>query len=104
MAYLLYLAWRIATAESAKPGSEPAQPMSFLQAALFQWINPKAWMTNLGAVTTYTSLKADLRLQVVVIALVLAAVGVASSSTWTVFGQVIRRYLTTPRRRHAFER
>ena len=102
MAYLLYLAWRIATAESAKPGATPARPMTLVQAALFQWINPKAWVTTLGAITTYTSLKADMRVQVLVVALVMAVVSLASTSTWAVFGQVIRRYLTTPRRRHLF--
>ena len=100
--YLLYLAWRIATAESAKSATQAARPMSFLQAALFQWVNPKGWIMALGAVTTYTSLKADIRWQIVLITVIFAVVGAASALTWTVFGQVIRRYLTTPRKRVAF--
>ena len=56
----------------------------------------------LGAVTTYTTLSADLRLQILLITLILALVGIASSSTWVLFGQIIRRYLTTPRKRIAF--
>ncbi len=102
IAYLLYLAWRIATSEGLKASEKSQRPITFLQAAAFQWVNPKGWMMALGAVTTYTTLALDLRLQVLMIVLVFAAVGVASTSTWALFGQVIRRYLTTPRKRIAF--
>jgi threonine/homoserine/homoserine lactone efflux protein len=102
IAYLLYLAWKIATSESAKPGATPQKPMTFLQAAAFQWVNPKGWVMALGAVTTYTTLALDMRFQVMVIATVFAVIGVAAGTTWVVFGQVIRRYLTTPRKRMAF--
>ena len=102
VAYLLWLAWKIATAEQIALGRAAPQPLGFVQAAAFQWINPKAWIMTLGAVTTYTTMTADLRLQIVVITLILAVVGVVSSSTWVLFGQVIRRFLTTPRRRIAF--
>ena len=46
--YLLWLAWRQAGA--AQPGGgRNAQPLGFLGAALFQWVNPKAWMMVLNA-------------------------------------------------------
>ena len=102
IAYLLYLAWRIATSESAKPGVAPPRPMSFVQAGAFQAVNPKAWIMSLGAVTTYTTLAYDLARQILMIAAVFAVVSLASASTWALFGQVIRRRLTTPRRRIAF--
>ena len=102
IAYLLYLAWRIATAEGLKTTDKVAKPIPFLHAVAFQWVNPKAWMMAVGAVATYTSLAFDLRLQVLIIVLVFAVVGVASTATWTLFGQLIRRYLTTPRKRIAF--
>ena len=97
--FLAYLAWKIATAEKAKAAEARARPMSFLQAAAFQWINPKGWIIAMSA---FTPLTLDARVQVVVITLVLAVVGAASTSTWAVFGLVISRYLTTPRRRTAF--
>src|SRR5262245_30490319 len=53
-AYLLYLAWRIASAGAPKVGETAGRPMTFLQAALFQWLNPKGWMSAIGAVATYT--------------------------------------------------
>ncbi len=100
--YLVYLAWRIATAEKVRSVEASPCPMSFLHAALFQWINPKAWIMALSAMTAFTTRGVDVRLQVSVITVVLAIVGIASTSTWAVFGLVISRYLTTPRRRIAF--
>ena len=47
-AYLLWLARRQAGA--GQPGnSEKRQPLGFFGAALFQWVNPKAWMMVLNA-------------------------------------------------------
>ena len=43
-AYMLYLAYRIATASGISNGAAKSKPLSFTEAALFQWINPKAWM------------------------------------------------------------
>ncbi len=102
IAYFLYLAWRIATAEQVKSGATSSKPLTFLQATALQGVNPKAWIMSVGAVTTYTSLAFDLRIQILIITLVFAVIGVASTSAWSVFGQVFRRYLTTPRRRIAF--
>ena len=100
--YLLFLAWNIATAEGVKAGAPPARPISFLQAAAFQWINPKGWIMALGAVTTYTSLGSDMIVQVLAIVVLFIAVGTVSTSTWTLFGQLIKRFLTTRRKRIAF--
>ena len=57
--YMLWLAAKIARAEPAlaDPATDQTtgQPLTFMQAALFQWVNPKAWVTAVGAVVTYTS-------------------------------------------------
>ena len=53
-AYLLYLAWKIANAGEMKDGVSRARPMTFLQAAAFQWVNPKAWVMAVGIIATYT--------------------------------------------------
>lgn len=102
IAYILYLAWKTGSATATPSGADAGNPMGFLAAAGFQWINPKAWIMTLTAMTTYTSPRHDMRLQIFVLALVFAVVGAASSSTWVVFGQLIRRYLTSPRRRTTF--
>ena len=50
VAYMLWLAWKIAHAGAPGEGTARARPFSFLQAAAFQWVNPKAWAMALGAV------------------------------------------------------
>src|SRR5262245_2415096 len=52
-AYLLYLAWRIAHAEAGAGAAAGAKPIRFLEAALFQWVNPKGWVFAIGALAAY---------------------------------------------------
>ena len=68
--------------------------MTFLRAAAFQWINPKAWLAAVGAISGYTSGDGRrLYLQVAIIALITLGVSLASTVTWTAFGAAIRRLL-----------
>ncbi|SLN20275.1 Cysteine/O-acetylserine efflux protein [Falsiruegeria litorea R37] len=96
VAYLLYLAWKIANAAPVEGQEGAGTPMTFLQAAAFQWVNPKAWTMALTAITAYTPSQ-DLG-AVVIVALVFGAVNLPSVSTWTVLGQQMARILTNPRR------
>ncbi|HBM59458.1 LysE family translocator [Salipiger marinus] len=101
VAYMLWLAWKIAHA--AAPGEAAAagaKPLSFLQAAAFQWVNPKAWSMALGAITLY-AVSRDLA-AVLWVAGVYVAVGMVSATTWTMLGGVLRRWLTQPRRLRLF--
>jgi len=94
--YLLYLAWKIANAAPVQGGDAHGTPMTFLQAAAFQWVNPKAWAMALTATTAYTP---DQTLgAIVIVALVFGMVNLPSVSTWTVLGQQMARILTNPRR------
>jgi len=99
--YLLWLAWKIANA--APPEGEvnaDARPMTFLQAALFQWVNPKAWSMALSAITIYAT---DHSLAAIgIVAGVFALVCIPCVSVWTVLGQQVRRLLTNPARLRAF--
>ena len=96
--YLLWLAWRIATA-AAPEGGEAGRPMTFLQAAAFQWVNPKAWSMALSAVTLYA---AGTAWSVVVVAAVFTAINLPSVSSWTVLGVQMKRLLTSPARLRLF--
>lgn len=95
-AYLLYLAWRIATARGGS-GAAPGKPPSFIEGALFQWVNPKAWIVALGTIATYTSPQESLVLQAIVIALVFVVVALPSVSFWALSGAAAARLLTSPR-------
>jgi threonine/homoserine/homoserine lactone efflux protein len=101
--YLLYLAWRIAFAPVANAETRrTAKPMTFMQAAAFQWVNGKGWVVALSAVTTYTVVNATLTMQVVALAALALLVTLGSVTTWTLFGAFLRRYLHTERRRRIF--
>ena len=96
VAYLLWLAWRIANAAPKAPGEATGTPMTFLQAAAFQWVNPKAWTMALTAVTVYTP---DTTLRAIgVVALVFGAINLPAVSSWTLLGQQMARVLTNPAR------
>lgn len=50
--YLLYLAWRIFNTKVVRQGETSERPMTFVEAALFQWVNPKAWVMATTATST----------------------------------------------------
>ncbi|MGN8343637.1 LysE family translocator [Pseudomonas sp. SMV71] len=92
-AYLLYLAWKIA--HSGPVGdSQPEDhtPISYWGAAAFQWVNPKAWIMAIGAISTYTPLQGYF-VNVVVIAAVFALINLPSVSLWVVCGTLLRNLL-----------
>lgn len=102
VAYLLYLAFRIATAAPARAGKIRGRPMTFVQAAAFQWVNPKAWSMALTTVTAYTP---DTTLAAIaLVALVFGAINLPSVSIWTLLGQQMARILTNAARLALFNR
>ena len=100
-AYLLYLAWRIATSAGMGVASPRAKPLTFLDAAAFQWVNPKAWAMSLGAATSF-SRPGHLIADVTLVALVLAACGLPCIMLWAGGGTVVRRLFTRPSTLRAF--
>lgn len=102
-AYLLYLAWRIATAPPPKLDEDAptGSPLSFLQAAAFQWVNPKAWSMTLTVAAVY--MPATERAQAAaIIALVVALVNIPAVTTWAAAGVQLRRLLHRPRAYRVF--
>jgi threonine/homoserine/homoserine lactone efflux protein len=95
-AYLLYLAYRIAMAAPTPGAAQPAgHPLTFLQAALFQWINPKSWMMAVGAISAYTTVGGNLMRESVLIAVTFGAIGLPSTALWAGLGVAIARLLRT---------
>jgi threonine/homoserine/homoserine lactone efflux protein len=101
-AYLLYLAWRIARADAASGDRARARTINFFEAALFTWLNPKGWVTAVGALAAFTTVGGDVPAQTAAIAGVLAAACGLSLVLWGWFGAAIARFLATPRARMAF--
>lgn len=99
-AYLLWLAWKIANAASPQDTKAGSTPMTFIQAALFQWVNPKAWTMALTAITLYAPSREIL--SVLIVAGIFGVVNLPSVSVWTVLGQQMRIILNNRRRLLAF--
>jgi threonine/homoserine/homoserine lactone efflux protein len=96
--YLLYLSWKIAMTRSFDGGSDTqSRPMTFLEAAAFQWVNPKAWVMSVTAMAVYSNPATPL-LSVVLIGLVFGMVNLPSVSTWVGFGTALRGFLSDPGR------
>ena len=98
--YLVYLAWKIATS-AAPAGSEVEQggegkPITFLQAVLFQWVNPKAWTMALTALTVYAP--SQNFGAVLLVAAVFGLINLPCVGCWTLLGQQLQRLLTSRRR------
>ena len=94
--YLLVLAVKIARADAVQEGRDTGTPLSFLQAASFQWINPKAWIIVISACTTY-AVPDHYTSSILTVALVLTAVTFPCVSVWVLFGASLRRALGNPR-------
>lgn len=89
--YMLWLAAKIARAAPPRPGQAAGKPLGFVQAAAFQWVNPKAWAMALGATSVYAP--GGTVAEMLVVAVVFGAVNLPSVSVWVLLGQGLRRFL-----------
>lgn len=99
--YMLWLAWKVANSGPSSDDPDLATPMTFWQAVLFQWVNPKAVVMALSVIAIYV--RPDHRLTdfAIVFGLELVAT-VATVATWTGFGVALRGILTNPRHARTF--
>ncbi len=100
-AYLLWLAWRIARADPMTDRGGGGRPMTFWQAAAFQWVNPKAWVLIVGGVSTYAPRDGFAR-NVTVLAVLFGVVMAPSMCVWAGGGTALRPFLRHPGRVRAF--
>jgi threonine/homoserine/homoserine lactone efflux protein len=100
--YLLFLAWKIASAAPIhKEADATGTPLTFLQAAGFQWVNPKALSMALTAITVYTPPDRNFG-DLVIMALIFGAVNLPSVGSWAWLGVQMRRWLDNPFRLRTF--
>lgn len=98
--YMLWLAWKVATAHLSDAAG-PARPITFSQAALFQWVNPKGLVAAMSAIALYVrpgQERQDLPVMLAVFALATAG----SVATWAAFGVALRDLLRDPRHARLF--
>jgi len=103
VAFLLWLSWKIATSRS-RPDPAPApDPVGYLGAAIFQWVNPKSWLVAASAAGTFLGPDAGSPIaQAAVLAGLFVLAALPSGLVWLAFGAVVQRALGGPRRRRLF--
>ena len=94
--YLLYLSWIIANLGSVDiPDGIKKRPFTFLQAASFQWVNPKAWIMTMGAISTYGEISL-FPYNVLLISSLYGVLGFVSSGIWVAFGYTLKQFIINP--------
>ena len=99
--YLLFLAWRVATTSPRSIEGVGKPPLNFVQAALFQWLNPKAWMMATSGIATFASAEAPTA-QIILIAAVFMLASISCTGSWLVFGAALKQVLGQPRSMRIF--
>ena len=95
-AYLLYLAWKIFNAGGPGKVDGNANPLTFTQAALFQWVNPKGWVAVVAALTNFSTGPENYMAETIMVATVFFFGALGSTMAWTYFGALIGRWLKSP--------
>jgi len=99
--YMVWLAWKVATAHMAESTAGPSRPFTFLQAAAFQWVNPKAVVIAITTITLYVR-PGHFGSDVAVMLFIMVVTTIGSVVAWTGFGVALRRLLRNPRRARIF--
>ena len=99
-AFLLYLAWKIATAAGLKSTNDGGKPMTFFQAAAFQWVNPKAIAMALTAISLYSG--GGRLMETLIVSLIFGVINFPTVGMWVLAGTKLRHVLQNPRALRAF--
>jgi threonine/homoserine/homoserine lactone efflux protein len=100
-AYLVYLSWKILRAGSSKEGHAP-KPLSAWEAAVFQFLNPKAWMMTLTAAAMFLPRELGFLLACAYMVAIMALTNLPCITVWALFGSSLRGVLARPAGRAAF--
>ncbi|WP_261843110.1 LysE family translocator [Aliamphritea ceti] len=104
-AFLLWMAWKIATAKpESLQGETPSLPPKMLEGALCQGLNPKAWLVSMSGVSLFVSTQQPAALFLMIFCAVSFAMCFIGVGSWALLGQVISRYLSNPTRQVMFNR
>jgi threonine/homoserine/homoserine lactone efflux protein len=100
-AYLIYLGWRLLRAGEAKAAQAP-KPVTFIEAAVFQFLNPKAWVMTLTAATLFLPRELGLLTACLYMVAVMALINLPCIAVWALFGSSLRGLLARPGGRVTF--
>jgi threonine/homoserine/homoserine lactone efflux protein len=111
--YLFYLAYKIATSpttvkhslkggDSAVNESKVNRPMRWIEALLFQFINPKVWMMAITAASSFTLNGEYFYVSAAAVIIAFMTIGLGCNMSWVVLGVAIQKLLSTPARQRCF--
>lgn len=102
-AVLLWLAWKIATGSGAVDAASAVRPLGYFDAAMFQWVNPKAWLVSASAAGTFmTAGTVSPVVQAALLSALFVAAALPSCFPWLAFGAGVQRLLRARRHRRVF--
>jgi len=103
ISYLLWMAWHIAnTKGSLDTVNKKDKPFTFFQAALFQWINPKAWVIAITSTAAFITDHQIASIQVMIISSIYFFCAILSTNSWALGGVMLRRFIKNERLVHNF--
>ena len=97
VSYLLFFAWKVANAAAPKAKERLAKPVTFIQAVLFQWVNPKAWIMATGAIASFTNPQ-NFQTQMLFILGGYMTVGATCMIFWLTLGASLKTFIHNERR------
>ncbi len=97
--YLLWMAWKIANSKGSydTQGSSSGRPFTFIQAAVFQWVNPKAWIMAITSTASFTTNPDIVLIQILVIAFIYMCSGLISTNSWALGGVFLKKLIKNER-------
>ena len=91
--YLLYLAWKMFGSLNVKITQDKSAPLRYYEAILFQFVNPKAWVICITAVSLFYPEKENIFIGTLFMVLISTIINIPSVSIWAFGGSIIRKYL-----------
>ena len=93
-AYLVFLAYKIAVSKSVNDDKvKTNKPLTFIQSATFQWLNPKGWMISISAMTLFIDEELNRVWAVAIICIILLLGSVISANTWALGGVLLKKFI-----------
>lgn len=93
--FILCMAWKIINATIEKEGVIRGKPLTFMQALLFQWVNPKGLVSAISTISAYTDSHShnSMMSQILIITLIALVVTSIGAAIWVFGGTIIKKLL-----------
>ena len=102
-AYLLYLAWKMFGSLNIETKEDKSSPLSYYEAIFFQFVNPKAWVICITAVSLFYPEKENIFVGTLFMVTMSSIINIPSISIWAIGGSIIRKYLNNHKLKKTIE-